>query len=368
MRKIPYIPFLHTNDRLRAELLQAFEDFYDSKQYILGSKVREFEKSWAAYSETRYAIGTGNGHDALLIALRAAGVGKGDEVILPANTFLATALAVHNAGALPVLADPGQSRFNPVAADFEKYITSQTKALIPVHLYGIPCEMEEILKLAKKHQIVVIEDNAQAQGALYHGKKTGSLGHASITSFYPTKNLGALGDGGMINTDSESIAGLSVQLRNYGSSKRGLYDTLGYNSRLDELQAAFLNIKLKYLDEQNGERRKIARLYHQALAGCADLTLPDAPADSSPVYHVFPVFTDRRETLKAHLEKAGIGTLIHYPHPIHLQKAFEHLGHKKGDFPRAEELSESTLSLPLYPGLSEDDVHYICDNILSFFR
>ncbi len=368
MRKIPYVPFLHTHDQLRSEILLAFENFYDRKHYILGDEVKTFEKAWAGYIGTRFAIGTGNGHDALLIALKAAGIGPGDEVILPANTFLATALAVHNAGARPVLADPGPDRFNLAAADFENHITRRTRVLIPVHLYGIPCDMDDILSLAGQYKLTVIEDNAQAQGARYHGKKAGAFGLASITSFYPTKNLGALGDGGMINTNSEMIDKMARKLRNYGSDQRGKYDIPGYNSRLDELQAAILNVKLKYLDEQNEQRRKIAELYAKKLQGNDFLKIPQSPPDSLPVYHVFPLFTKQRDALQTFLTKAGIGTLAHYPIPIHLQKAFRHLGYKKGDFPRAEQLSETTLSLPLYPGLSDEDVSYICETVSSFFK
>ncbi len=368
MRAIRYIPFLHINLQLRAEILKTFETFYDSNSYILGDQLKKFEAAWAVYSDTKYAVGTGNGHDALLIALKSLGVEPGDEVILPANTFIATALAVHHAGALPVLADPGSGEFNLTATAIEKHITAKTKAIIPVHLYGIPCDLDDILTLSSQHHLSVVEDNAQAQGAIYHGKKAGSFGQISTTSFYPAKNLGALGDGGMITTNSDNLAMLAKKLRNYGSGEKGSHDVIGYNSRLDELQAALLNVKLKYLDEQNKERQNIANRYITHFGECEFIQFPKIPPETVPVYHVFPIFTQHRDALQAFLNEKGIETLIHYPVPIHLQGAFKYLGHTEGDFPRAEQLSGTTLSLPLYPGLTDDDVIYICRSVLSFFE
>lgn len=368
MKEIRYIPFLYTNLELRAEILKTFEEFYDSNSYILGDQLKKFEAAWAVYSDTRYAVGTGNGHDALLISLKCLGIGPGDEVILPANTFIATALAVYHAGARPVLADPESDEFNLTAMAIEKHITSKTKAVIPVHLYGIPCDLGDILTLSSQNQLKVLEDNAQAQGAIYHSKKVGSFGQISTTSFYPAKNIGALGDGGMITTDSAKLANLAKKLRNYGSGERGKYDVIGYNSRLDELQAALLNVKLKYLDGQNQERQIIAQNYIKHLEQCEFIQFPKIPPETTPVYHVFPIFTQHRNDLQVFLKEKGIDTLIHYPFPIHLQKAFKYLGHTKGDFPQTEQLSRTTLSLPLYPGLTDDDVFYICRSILSFFE
>jgi len=368
MRNIRYIPFLYTNLQLRAEILKTFETFYDSNNYILGDQLKKFEAAWAEYSGTRYAVGTGNGHDALLIALKSLGIGPGDEVILPANTFVATALAVHHTGANPVLADPEPDEFNLTAISFEKHITTKTKAIIPVHLYGIPCDLDDILTLSGQNHLLVVEDNAQAQGALYHGKKTGSFGQISTTSFYPAKNLGAFGDGGMITTNSTDMARLAKKLRNYGSGERGTHDVIGYNSRLDELQAALLSVKLKYLDKQNQERQIIAHSYIKHLEKCKHIQFSKIPPETVPVYHVFPIFTQHRDALKDWLEEKGIDTLIHYPIPIHLQGAFKYLDHTEGDFPRAEQLSGTTLSLPIYPGLTEDDITYICQSILDFFN
>ncbi len=267
-----------------------------------------------------------------------------------------------------MLADPGTDEFNLTATAIDKHITTKTKAIIPVHLYGIPCDLDDILTLSSQHHLSVVEDNAQAQGAIYHGKKAGSFGQISTTSFYPAKNIGALGDGGMITTDSTKLANLAKKLRNYGSGERGKYDVIGYNSRLDELQAALLNVKLKYLDKQNQDRQDIANQYISYLEKCEHIQFPKIPPETEPVYHVFPIFTQHRDALQVFLKEKGIETLIHYPIPIHLQKAFKYLGHNEGDFPQTEQLSRTTLSLPLYPGLTDDDVIYICQSILSFFK
>jgi dTDP-4-amino-4,6-dideoxygalactose transaminase len=367
VKSIRYIPFLHIHPEIKREMVLEFERFYDDHDYILGKGLEKFENEYANFNEVKYAIGAGNGHDALLIILKCLGIGKGDEVIIPAHTFIATALAVVNAGALPVLADVDEHTFNIHPMEIERKITQKTRAIVPVHLYGNPADLSSIRVIADKYQLPVIEDNAQAQGAEIGGKKTGGFGIMNFTSFYPTKNIGALGDGGMITTNSPEHAEKAKTFRNYGKTKDGEYSSIGTNSRLDELQARLLSVKLKYLRRWNEERIEIASLYEERLQNVEGIKLQSSYADARNVRHIFPVQADKRDELKDYLKSLGIDTLIHYKKPIHLQPAFSFLGHQSGGFPAAEKICREELSLPIYPGLKQEDVIYVCEAIKQFY-
>jgi dTDP-4-amino-4,6-dideoxygalactose transaminase len=314
-----------------------------------------------------YCVGVSNGLDALHLALKSLGIGSGDEIIVPSNTYIATALAVSFVGAKPVFVEPDLNTYNLNPVFIEAAITSKTKAIIPVHLYGQSCEMEQIIKIAQKYNLYVVEDNAQSQGATYNGKLTGSWGDVNGTSFYPGKNLGALGDAGAVTTNSDLIASKIKTLRNYGSEKKYYNDVIGHNMRLDELQAAFLSIKLKYLKQWIIERKQIAAWYNETLYGVGDLVLPQIHPNATHVFHLYVIRTSKRDALQEYLTKNGIGTLIHYPVPPHLQKAYEYLGFKKGAFPITEKISESCLSLPLWPGMNQNQVDTVVMNIKQFY-
>lgn len=344
---------------VRTEMQQAFQNVYDSNYFVLGKSVDAFEKEYAAFNQVAFAIGVSNGLDALHLALKALGVGAGDEVIIPSNTYIATLLAASYVGATPVLVEPDPVTYNISPANIEAAITPKTKAIMPVHLYGQACEMEAIMAIAQKHNLYVVEDNAQAHGAAFKGKLTGSWGHASGTSFYPGKNLGALGDGGAVTTNDEAIAHKLKVLHNYGSEKKYHNEVIGYNMRLDEMQAAFLSVKLKHLMEWTNQRKQVAGWYDEALKGLGDLILPVTHTHATHVYHLYVIRTQRRDALQKHLSENGIGSLIHYPIPPHLQPAYASLGFKKGDYPIAEEIADTCLSLPLWPGMTESNVESV---------
>lgn len=368
MPKVPYIPFIHTHPEIKQEIADVFEQFYDDQDYILGKGLEQFEKEYAKFNDVKYAIGVGNGHDALLIVLKALGIGAGDEVIIPAHTFIATALSVKNAGAMPVLVDVDENSFNINAKLIEQKITKRTRAIIPVHLYGTPCDMDAIQFIANNNKLHIIEDNAQAQGAEYKHKKTGSFGIMNFTSFYPTKNLGALGDGGMITTNSEDLSQRAKSIRNYGKSMSGSYSELGINSRLDELQARILSVKLRCLKKWNEERIQIASWYEREFDGIEEIQFQSIESQSKSVRHVFPILSKNKTELKKHLKSKEIDTLIHYEKPIHFHEAFSFLNQEGGSFPIAEKICNQELSLPIYPGLKENQVKYICSEIKNFFN
>lgn len=351
--KIPFLSFEASNRVIRNEMHDTFKEVFDSAWYILGEQVAEFEKRYAEYNNVGYCVGVSNGLDALHLALKVLGVGAGDEVIVPANTYIATVLAVSYVGAIPVFAEPDAQSYNLSPRSFEAAITSRTKVVMPVHLYGQCCEMDQIMTIARRHNIYVVEDNAQSQGASCKGQMGGSFGDINGTSFYPGKNLGALGDAGAITTNSEISAAKAKVLRNYGSQTKYYNEIIGHNMRLDEIQAAFLKVKLRHLDTWTSERQEIASWYDEILAGKGDLILPSIAKDCTHVYHLYVVRTSKRDELQSYLNSKGIGTLIHYPIPPHLQKAYEHLGYNKGDFPLTEELAASCLSLPLWPGMQQ---------------
>ena len=351
--KVPFLDFVNPYEELKAELDAAYFRFMRSAWYVLGREVEAFEREFADYCGVKHCVGVGNGLEALHLTLRAYGIAENDEVIVPSNTYIATWLAVSYVGATPVPVEPDAKTFNLDPNRIEAAITRRTKAIMPVHLYGQPADMDPIMTLARKHKLKVIEDNAQAQGARYKGRRTGSLGDAAGNSFYPGKNLGAYGEAGAVTTNDRELADKIRVLRNYGSQKKYYNEVKGYNSRLDELQAAFLRVKLKKLDEWNDRRRKVAAFYLAELGGKPDLTLPFVPEWAEPVWHLFVVRHPGRDGLQQKLTKVDVGTLIHYPVPPHLSGAYADGEWKRGAFPIAEELADTVLSLPMGPHLSK---------------
>jgi dTDP-4-amino-4,6-dideoxygalactose transaminase len=355
---IPFLDLKAPHQELREELELAFNNVLDGGWFTQGNQLSEFEKEYAEYCGVKYCIGVGNGLDALHLILQAYEIGEGDEVIVPSNTYIATWLAVTQAGAVPIPVEPDERTYNINPLSIESAITPKTKAIMPVHLYGQPADMDEINLIAAKYGLRVIEDAAQSHGALYKGRRSGSLGNAAGHSFYPGKNLGALGDGGAVTTNDENLAQRLRILRNYGSSIKYVNEIKGYNSRLDEMQAAFLRIKLRVLDEWNGRRKKIADCYLNELAGTG-LVLPYVPEWADPVWHLFVVRTKDRTHFQEHLNNLDIGTLIHYPIPPHLQSAYADLGYRPDDFPLCEKLANEVLSLPIGPHLINQEIKSI---------
>lgn len=352
---------------LRSRMQEAFTRVYDRQWFLLGTELTDFEAAYAAYNEVPYALGLSNGLDALHLALKALGIGPGMEVIVPSHTYIATVLAVSYVGATPIFAEPDPRTYNLSAAGIQSVLSPRTRAIIPVHLYGQACPMAEIMALADQHGLKVIEDNAQAHGARYRGIRTGAWGHANATSFYPGKNLGALGDSGALTLRDEALYQQVKALRNYGSEKKYYNAYIGHNMRMDELQAAFLSEKLQHLDAWTAERQRIAATYSQALEGVGDLILPYCDPEATHAYHLYVVRTEQRPALQDFLQEAGIQTLIHYPVPPHLQEAYRDLGYQRGDFPLAEALADTVLSLPLFPGMSEEQQAHVCQTIQAFF-
>lgn len=365
MKKIPFVSFKPMETELDKELRDAFERVYTRSWYIEGEEDKAFEKAFAEYCDIKYCVGVGNGLDALVMALKGLGIGNGDEVIVPSNTYIATALAVTYVGAMPVFVEPSINTFNINPELIEKAITNKTKAIMPVHLYGQPCDMDPIMEMAKKYNLYIVEDCAQAHGATYKGRKIGTFGDAAGFSFYPGKNLGALGDAGATITNDEKLACKIRAYGNYGSDYKYHHIYKGNNSRLDEMQAAFLAAKLPHLGRMNEERRKIAQKYLDGIEN-ENVILPFVPDYAIPVWHIFGIRCKRRAELEKHLNDKGIGTNKHYPIPIHLQDCYKDLGFKKGDFPIAEEISETELSIPMYYGMTDEEVQYVIDGINEF--
>lgn len=362
---IPFVSFKPLERELDTELRAAFERVYTNSWYIEGKEDEKFEVAFAEYCESKYCVGTGNGLDSLMLALKALGISSGDEVIVPSNTYIATALAVTYVGAKPVFVEPDIRTFDVDPNRIEEAITSKTKAIMPVHLYGQPCDMEPIVEIAKKHNLYIVEDCAQAHGATYKGKKIGSLGDAAGFSFYPGKNLGALGDAGATVTNSKELADKVRALGNYGSDYKYHHIYQGNNSRLDEMQAAFLAAKLPILDKVNENRRATAKKYLEGIKN-KEVILPYVPEYANPVWHIFGVRCKRRKELEEFLNSKGIGTNKHYPIPMHLQECYKDLGFKKGDFPIAEEISDTELSIPMYYGMTDEEVQYVINSINMF--
>ena len=362
--KIPFLNFEGLHTPIREDLINSFKEVLDSNWFIMGSQLDAFEKEYAEWNGVKHCVGLSNGLDALTLALKALGIGPSDEVIVPSNTYIATALAVSNVGATPIFVEPRIETANLNPELIQAAITNRTKAIMPVHLYGQACEMEAIMNIANQYGLFVIEDNAQAHGATFNSKKTGSWGHINATSFYPGKNLGALGDGGAITTDSDELAHKVRVLRNYGSQEKYKNEVLGYNNRLDELQAAFLRVKLRKLDEWTEERNRIAETYIQGLKDVRGIELFNLADGATSAYHLFVIKTRDREKLQKHLAEQGIATLIHYPIPPHLQECYKFLGFTQGDFPIAEKLSMECLSIPHFINMSLDEQ----SNILKIIK
>ena len=363
---VPFLAFQPQHGPLREEIMAAIGRVYDSNWYVLGEEVRKFEQAYSVFSQVSHTSGVANGLDALVLALRVLEIGPGDEIIVPSNTYIATWLAVTQVGATPVPVEPDRVTSNLNPALLEAAITPRTKAIMPVHLYGQACRMNEIMALARKHNLYVVEDNAQAQGATSGGQATGSFGDINGTSFYPGKNLGALGDAGAVTTTSAELDQKVRVLRNYGSEQKYYNQVVGYKSRLDELQAAVLRVKLPHLLTWTRQRQQVAAWYGQHLAGIYGLRLPVVAEGATHVYHLYVVHTPRRDALQQHLTALGIGTMIHYPVPPHRQQAYAGLKMPVGAFPVAEELAATCLSLPIWPGITEEQVVTVAAALRSF--
>lgn len=354
-------------EEIQTEVERAILNSLRSGQYIGGPEVENFEAEFAAYVDAGHCAGVANGMDAIFLALKALGIGPGDEVIVPSNTFIATWLAVAHCGAVPVAVEPDEQTFNIDPALIEEALTERTAAIIPMHLYGQPADLDPILAIARKHGLHVIEDAAQAHGARYKGRRIGSHGDIVAWSFYPGKNLGAFGDGGAITTNDAALADRIKMLRNYGSSQRYYNEVVGYNSRLDPLQAAALRVKLRYLDQWNDRRRALADIYSETLRDAA-LRLPFVPNWAEPVWHLYCVRHDARDWLRESLAVRGIETLIHYPVPPHRQIAFEHMDIAKGAFPIAEAMAAQLISLPIGPAMVQQDAHCVADELQNALK
>ncbi len=363
MVMIDFLDLKKINYRYKKEMLNAIKRVIDSGRYILDKEVDAFEKEFAGYCNVAYCVGVGSGLDALHLILRAYAIGEGDEVIVPSNTYIATWLAVNYVGASLVAVEPDINTYNIDADKIEEKISERTKAIIVVHLYGQTCNMDKISKIAKKYNLKIIEDAAQAHGALYNGRKAGSLGDAAGFSFYPGKNLGGLGDGGIVSTNDKELSQKIKILRNYGSQEKYYNQYKGINSRLDEVQAAILRVRLKYLDEENTARKKIAQRYLKQINN-PKIILPYVPDYTFPIWHLFIVRCKERDKLKEYLKDNRIQTLIHYPIPPHKQSAYKELN--RMSFPISEEIHKEVLSLPIGPYLEKDEIDYICKKINGF--
>ncbi|MGE6487619.1 DegT/DnrJ/EryC1/StrS family aminotransferase [Paenisporosarcina sp. NPDC076898] len=367
--KIPMLDLSEQYATLKDEVMVALDNVMSSSHFILGSQVKKIEADIAEYSHVKHGIGCGNGSDAIHIALQAAGIGEGDEVITSPFTFFATGGAIVRAGAKPVFVDIDPVNFNIDPDKIEAAITEHTKAIIPVHLYGQMADMVKIKEIASKHNLAVIEDAAQAIGAKQGEFSVGELGTAATYSFFPTKNLGAYGDGGMVVTNHDDIAEKSRVIRVHGSKPKYYHAVLGYNSRLDELQAAVLNVKFPHLDTWSELRGKHAQNYTNLLNEKVGnyIKTPEVVQGFHHVFHQYTILTDRRDELQSYLNEQGVSTMIYYPLPLHLQPVFENLGYKKGDFPEAEKAADQALSLPMFPELKEEQQQYVVEKIVSFF-
>lgn len=365
MKKIPWVTFGPMQKEIEKEIKDKFSEMYDTSIYIQGSEYEKFNEEFAKYCGAKYAIGVGNGLDAIMLLLRAYNIGEGDEVIVPSNTFIATALAVTYVGATPVFVEPILEEYNINPALIEEKITSKTKAIIGVHLYGQCCDMDKIKEIAKKHNLIVLEDAAQAHGALYKGRRAGSLADGAAFSFYPGKNLGALGDGGMVVTNNEEIATKVRALCCYGSDYKYHHIYKGVNSRLDEIQCGFLRIKLKHLDKWNENRREIAKRYLSEIHN-DKLILPVINKNNEHIWHIFAIRCKNRDQLEKYLNDHGVGTNKHYPTPMHLQGAYADLHIPEGALPLAETISKEELSIPMYYGMTNEEVSYVIDLLNKF--
>jgi dTDP-4-amino-4,6-dideoxygalactose transaminase len=362
MKQVPYFDLKTQYAGLREEILAALDRVCQNASFILGEEVEKFERSFAEFCGVKHCVALNSGTSALHLALVAAGIGPGDEVITTSNTFIATVEAIHYTGAKTVFADIDPATANIDPLEIEKAITKQTRAIIPVHLYGRPADMDAISEIAARHNLLVIEDACQAHGAKYNGKRVGGFGHAAAFSFYPPKNLGAYGEGGALTTNDEEVAKLARSLRTHGESTRYFHKYIGYNYRMDGFQAAVLNIKMNHLVEWTSKRQERANLYRQLLTDTS-VQLPEDPAESECVYHLFVVYVENRDRVRAELEKRGVQTAVHYPKPLHLQEAFANLGYGPGSLPHTERACERVISMPLFPEISEEQVRYAATSL-----
>lgn len=366
MNKVLFLDLKSPYQELQTELDAAYRRVMESGWYILGEEVDSFEKDFSAFCQTTHCMGVANGLDALHLILRAYGIGEGDEVIVPSNTYIATWLAVSYVGARPIPIEPDPATFNIDSARIESAITPRTRAILVVHLYGQTVDMDAVLAIARRHNLKVIEDSAQAHGAAYKQKQAGALGDAAGWSFYPGKNLGAFGDAGAVTTNDDELAERIRTLRNYGSKVKYFNEVKGYNSRLDPLQAAFLRVKLKHLNGWNSRRKEIALQYLSSLSDLPELTLPYVPEWADPAWHVFVIRHAQRDALQKYLGENGIGTLIHYPIPPHLSEAYQDAGYGRGDFPLAENIAQTVLSIPIGPHLASHQTAQVISAIRAF--
>jgi dTDP-4-amino-4,6-dideoxygalactose transaminase len=366
--RVPFYSLEPQHKEIRSEVLKSLEAVFDRQQFVMGEALLGFEADYARFTGTGYCAGVASGLDAITLSLRALGIQVGDEVIVPSHTFIATWLAVSAVGATIVPVEPDLATYNIDCGKIEAAITGKTRAIIPVHLYGQSCDMRAVMAIAARHKLLVVEDNAQAHGARFNGRNTGSFGHCNATSFYPVKNLGALGDAGAVTTADREIFERVISLRNYGAVSKSVYEATGVNSRLDELQAAVLQVKLGFVERWNEERAAIARTYAAQLKGVGDLIIPATVRDCTHVYHQFVIRTSKRDALREYLSNEGVGTMIHYPVPPHLQNAYASLGFRKGSLPVAEEIAASCLSLPVWPGMTDDQVEFVIRSIREFWN
>jgi len=355
--EVPYFDLTAQYELLRAEITAAIDDVCGKAAFILGEQVEQFEHGFAEYCGVKHCVALNSGTSALHLALLAAGIGAGDEVITTSDTFIATAEAIHYTGATPVFVDIHPSTANIDPAQIEKVITPRTRAIIPVHLYGRPVDLDAIAEIAHRRRLTLIEDACQAHGARYHGKRVGGFGQSAAFSFYPGKNLGAYGEGGALTTNDDEIAKLARSLRSHGETSRYQHAYIGYNYRMDGFQGAVLNVKLEHLDEWTAKRQEYAALYRQLLAD-APVDLPEDAPDVDCVYHLFVVYVNQRDKVRSELADRGVQTAVHYPKPVHLQGAFQHLGYHPGSLPHAERACERVLSMPIFPEMSREQVEY----------
>lgn len=368
MEKIEFLDLKKINLNYLKEFHEKLDNLLNEGWFVLGKNVLNFELEYAKFSKVKYSIGVANGLDALILSLKALNIGKGDEVIVPSNTYIATWLAVSQLGAIPVPVEPKIETYNIDTSKIESAITNKTKAILVVNLYGQSAELEKIKNIADKYKIHLLEDNAQSQGAMCNNKPTGSFGIVNATSFYPGKNLGALGDAGAITTNDEIIFENIKELRNYGSKIKYYNEVKGVNSRLDEIQAAFLSVKLKNLEADNNSRIKLASIYNESLKNVGDILLPIMAENCTSVFHIYLIRTKKRNQLSEYLFSKGISTMIHYPVPPHLQNAYSEMNFFKGDFPIAEEIANTCLSLPMGPHLGQEHIEIVSNEIINFFN
>lgn len=364
--KIPFVDLKRQYDSIREDINNSIQEVLQNASFVLGEQVTLFEENFAKYCGTKFCVSVASGTEALFLALKVLEINNGDEVITVPNTFIATVDAISRTGAKPIFVDINKNTYTIDISKIEEKITRNTKAIIPVHLYGQPADMDAIMDLAKKYNLYVIEDACQAHGAIYKKKKAGAIGDIGCFSFYPAKNLGAYGDGGAVVTNNEKIAEKIIMLRNYGQKKKYYHECIGFNSRLDSMQAAVLNVKLKRLDIWNKSRKTNADYYKKSLSGINQIILPYEAPGRSHIYHLFVVRIPNRNGLQNYLESVGISTGIHYPVPVHLQNSYKFLGYQKGDFPVAEEYAAHILSLPMFPELTIKEIQYICGEIKKY--